>query len=59
MKIYKYFIKQNAAIIRRYCRQHSSERYFLANKDHHSRSHYRIEDRLGNILMSNRLITAA
>ena len=59
MKIYKYFIKLNANICRRYCRKYSAERYFLNHKDRHSRGHFRIEDRLGNILMSNRLITAA
>lgn len=57
MKIYKYFIKQNECRLRRFIYLSAAKRYFLANSAHHSRSHFRIEDRLGNIIMSNKLLT--
>lgn len=47
---------RNGYICHRYCYQYAAERYFLKRKDRHSRSHYRIEDLKGNVLMSNRLI---
>ena len=56
MKIYKYFIKRNDHTCRRYCYLSAAQRYFMRYKDHRTRSHFRIEDRLGNIIVSNRLI---
>lgn len=59
MKIKKYFVKCNSCTLRKYPYIGHARNYFLKHKDHHSRGHFRIEDRLGNVLMSNRLITKA